>query len=215
MAILFIDKIKATDRIQFLAKLEAVSIKLQVNPNWLMVVMNSESGLNPAAYNPTGGASGLIQFMPSTAKALGTTTEELRKMSASKQLDYVYKYFKPYAGRMKGAYDVYLVTFFPAAVGKPDSYILETKSLSRSLIAKQNPAIDLNKNQEITVGEFKKWFAQRTGGQLVEAIDPTWRLWNRAKNDPEFRKKLYIFGGIGLAVAGTGTFFLVKYLKNK
>jgi len=37
------------------------------------------------------GATGLIQFMPDTAKRLGTSTEALRKMGAINQLDYVFK----------------------------------------------------------------------------------------------------------------------------
>ena len=64
----------------FLQKVRLICAKLGIEPDWLMFVMNSESGLNPAAYNPNGGASGLIQFMPDTAKGLGTTTEALRKL---------------------------------------------------------------------------------------------------------------------------------------
>lgn len=56
----------------FLQKVRLICAKLGIEPDWLMFVMNSESGLNPAAYNPNGGASGLIQFMPDTAKGLGT-----------------------------------------------------------------------------------------------------------------------------------------------
>jgi len=51
-------------------KLEEVSKNLHINPNWLMAVMWHESGINPARQNKSGGASGLVQFMPATAKAL-------------------------------------------------------------------------------------------------------------------------------------------------
>ena len=141
----------------FLQKVRLICAKLGIEPDWLMFVMNSESGLNPAAYNPNGGASGLIQFMPATAEGLGTTTAALRQMSNVEQLDYVYKYFYPYRGKMDSLYDLYLVTFFPAALGKPDSYILQTSTLPAKVIADANPGIDLDGNDQITVGEFKHW----------------------------------------------------------
>jgi tape measure domain-containing protein len=66
-----------------------------INPDDLLNVMAVETAgsFNPAAKNPNSSASGLIQFMAATAQALGTTTEALRKMSATQQLDYVFKYF--------------------------------------------------------------------------------------------------------------------------
>lgn len=148
-----------TNKAAFLEKVKQISAKLRINPDWLMVVMYAESRLNPAAYNSNGGASGLIQFMPSTAKWLGTTTAKLRSMSNVDQLDWVYKYFYSLGatGKMKSVYDLYLVTFFPIALGKPDSWILESKDLSAYKIAANNKIIDLNKDGKITVGEFKQY----------------------------------------------------------
>lgn len=141
----------------FLNKVVSISNQLGINPNWLMFVMYWESGLNPAIRNKYSGATGLIQFMPATATALGTSVSALANMSNVEQLDYVYKYYRPYAGRMNNLYDVYLVTFFPAALGKADNWVLQTSSLSPRIIAEQNPAIDLNKDKQITVGEFKRY----------------------------------------------------------
>jgi hypothetical protein len=59
-----------------------------------MAAMAFETGgsFSPAVPNKAGsGAVGLIQFMPSTAKGLGTSTEALKKMSAVQQLDFVKK----------------------------------------------------------------------------------------------------------------------------
>lgn len=141
----------------FLNKVVSISNQLGINPNWLMFVMYWESGLNPAIRNKYSGATGLIQFMPATATALGTSVSALANMSNVEQLDYVYKYYRPYAGHMNNLYDVYLVTFFPAALGKADNWVLQTSSLSPRIIAEQNPAIDLNKDKQITVGEFKRY----------------------------------------------------------
>ena len=153
---------------EFERVLRNICSTLGINPNWLMMVMWSESRLNAQAVNKQPGdtdnaqvraanrATGLIQFMPDTALNLGTTTKALYAMNAIDQLGYVYKYFKPWAGRIKSYFDLYLVTFFPDAVGRPDDYILQTKKLSASTIAKQNPFFDVNKDGKLTVGEIKR-----------------------------------------------------------
>jgi len=146
-----------SNKIDFINKVKLICQKLLIQPDWLMLVMYAESGLNPQAVNANGGATGLIQFMPSTAKGLGTTTKELYNMTNVQQLDYVFKYFAPYAGRIKNVHDLYLVTFFPVALGKPETYIMQTKSLTPAIIAKANPGIDLNKDLQITVREFKAY----------------------------------------------------------
>ena len=83
-------------------------------------------------------------------------------MSNISQLDYVYKYFKPYAGHFKSAYDLFAYSFLPLAVGKPDSWTFETSRLSAATIASANKAFDLNKDGKITIAEYKaylkKWF---------------------------------------------------------
>ena len=57
---------------EFINKVIKISRELGIDPNWLMFVMWFDSRLNPKAVNQTSMAGGLIQFMPSTAKALGT-----------------------------------------------------------------------------------------------------------------------------------------------
>ena len=49
-------------------------------------VMQGESNFNTTALNSDSGATGLFQFIPSTAEMLGYTTGEIQKMSASEQL---------------------------------------------------------------------------------------------------------------------------------
>jgi hypothetical protein len=159
-----------TNQAAFLAKVTEISAKLGILPDWLMIVMKMESGINPQAYNANGGATGLIQFMPSTAAGLGTSTGALIAMDNVTQLDYVYKYFKPYTGRLHSVTDLYMVTFFPVALGKSDDYVLETSSLSAGLIARANPIFDLNKDQKITVGEFKQSILSRMPNEVIEFL---------------------------------------------
>lgn len=139
----------------FLAKVQQVAAQLGIPSDWLMVVFKIESNLNHRAVNPYTGATGLIQFMPSTARSLGTSVEALQKMSNVEQLDYVYKYFAPYRGRLTSILDLYTVTFFPRALGKTDDYILQTDTLAAGTIAAQNRPYDLNKDNQITYGELK------------------------------------------------------------
>ncbi len=151
----------------FLAKVQEIAAKLKIQADWLMIVMKMESGLNHQAVNPTGGATGLIQFMPATAKGLGTSTEALKSMTNVQQLEYVWKYFAPYSGRIKGVTDLYTITFFPVALGKPDNYVLQTSTKSAGLIASQNPIFDTNKDKSITIGEFKAYVISKLPAEAL------------------------------------------------
>lgn len=113
--------------LEFLEKVSNIACELEIDPDDLMAVMAFESGFNPAAKNPNSSATGLIQFMSNVAISLGTTTEDLSGMSNIEQLDYVYKYYKPYAGKMSDLGDVYMVTLWPAAVGKSNDYAIFKK----------------------------------------------------------------------------------------
>ena len=163
-------KVPAYIRAPFVAEVKRISALLGCAPELLMLLMNSESGINPAAYNKNGGATGLIQFMPSTAKGLGTTTVNLKAMNHLVQLQYVYKYFKPYSGRLKSFHDLYLVTFFPVAIGKADDWIFHTDHLSAKSIALANPGIAKYgpaPKEYITVDAFKKY----TSAKLAQFKD--------------------------------------------
>lgn len=98
------------------------------------------------------GATGLIQFMPSTARGLGTTTAALAKMTPEDQLRYVYKYFQPYAGRLNNLGDVYMAILWPKGVGKPDHYVLFDRSKSPTTF-RQNAGLDVNKDGLVTRAE--------------------------------------------------------------
>lgn len=148
-----------SDKIARYPKFKEVSSKLGISPVWLYYIIQKESGWNPQAVNVNGGATGLIQFMPATAKGLGTSTAQLLLMDVNGQLDYVYKYLAPFKSRLNNISDLYLSVFYPYAAGKSDSYIIGSeKSMNYAkLVAKQNnPKWDLDKNSVLTKGEFKK-----------------------------------------------------------
>lgn len=100
----------------------------------LMAIMHLETGeknmFKPYADN---GAdySGLIQFSDASAKKLGTTRAELKKMTFIKQMDYVHDYFAS-KKEISNMVDLYLHVLKPNAVGNgnnPD-YVLFDESIS-------------------------------------------------------------------------------------
>jgi len=147
-----------TNQEDFEQKVQSLSSTLGINPDWLMAVMWTESRINPQAVNSISGATGLIQFMESTAEFLGTSTDALFAMSNVDQLPWVYLYYKKNGliGKMKSFFDVYLGTFWPAAIGKPDSFVFQSSDYPASLVASQNQLFDLNKDGQITMAEFKQ-----------------------------------------------------------
>jgi hypothetical protein len=144
---------------------------LGVNPDYLMACMAWESAetFSPSVKNAAGsGATGLIQFMPSTAIALGTSTAKLAKMSAEDQLNYVYKYFRPYAGKLSNLGDVYMAILWPRGVGKDDSYILWDQGKSPTTF-RQNAGLDLNKDKKVTRKECLKKIEEKLKKGLLPA----------------------------------------------
>jgi soluble lytic murein transglycosylase-like protein len=80
----------------FKARILWTAEALGCDPNDLMACIAWESGETFRAdiKNAAGsGATGLIQFMPSTARGLGTTTALLAKMTPEDQIRSVYEYF--------------------------------------------------------------------------------------------------------------------------
>lgn len=141
----------------FRGKTATIAIDLQVDPSWLMSCMAFESGetFSPNIRNAAGsGAVGLIQFMPSTANALGTSTDQLAAMTAEHQLDFVALYFKPQRGKLKNLGDVYMTILWPNGIGKPDSYALfDRNDKQHPARYVQNAGLDFNHDGVVTRGE--------------------------------------------------------------
>lgn len=117
--------------------------------DWLIACMGFESNFKPRARNKITKATGLIQFMPITAKSLGTSIDDLMEMEDYEQLEYVKKYFKPYARRIESLEDMYMAILMPRCIGKtPDENVFNSyKAYS------QNIVLDLNKDGKVTIEE--------------------------------------------------------------
>jgi hypothetical protein len=132
MALLFSNKISKS----FANKVIEVSNKLGIPPNWLMLVMWLESKLNSSIVNGIG-CTGLIQFCADKGtpgyKIIGgekVSLSYLKSLSPEQQLDYVYKYYKPYRSKLTSFEALFLATLTPGYLNNinddnfkfPDSY---------------------------------------------------------------------------------------------
>lgn len=140
--------------VAFKQKVIRIAAGLGVSPDYLMACMAFETGgtFSPSIKNAAGsGATGLIQFMPSTAKQLGTTVDALAAMTAVAQLDYVESYFKLMRKPIRTLEDVYMSILYPAAVGRDVNSALFTEGKKTY---EQNKGFDSNKDGIITPAEI-------------------------------------------------------------
>jgi hypothetical protein len=106
-------------------------------PDWLAAIIGLETNktFSPKISNSKSGATGIIQWLPSTAKqmGIGSTKEEaianLKKMSFTQQLKWVERYYKDYIFKgkpytLKNLEDAYFVVFSPKGIGKSNDSVL-------------------------------------------------------------------------------------------
>lgn len=149
----------------FVREVERVSSKYGFSPGALIGLMQSESGINPQARNPNGGATGLIQFMPATARSLGTSTDALYRMSRAQQMEYVDKFFAPYASGLRGASagKLYAYVFLPGRAGRQSGVLTENPENYYT----HNRGLDMNRDGRITIADLDR----RIAGKIREARD--------------------------------------------
>lgn len=131
--------------------LAAVSIDLNVPPEWLRALIKFESNEDPKARNKISGARGLIQFLHSTAKSLGfKDADDLVSQYPdyiSQLLNPVRQYlrqFKPFPTKQS----LYMSVFYPAARNwSADTVFPDT-------VRAANPNID-------TVGDYVAFVEKR------------------------------------------------------
>lgn len=168
MALLFINKVQG-NKLSFEEKIIEISGNLGTLPNWLMFLIDWESASTFSASKPNPfGCVGLIQFCANNSsvdyKTIGGVNiklSTLASMSNVEQLDWVYKYLKPYKGDIKSFYDLYFAILCPDMLGKPDNY-------SNAGCSKNNLVFDIHPDKTVTVGEVKQYLDNRVN-QIVPA----------------------------------------------
>lgn len=143
----------------FVKEVERVSSKYGFSPGALIGLMQSESGINPQAVNPNGGATGLIQFMPATARSLGTSTDALYRMNRAEQMKYVDAFFKPYASGLRGASagKLYAYVFLPGRAGRQSGVLTENPEKYYT----HNRGLDMNRDGKITISDLDQRIAKK------------------------------------------------------
>lgn len=142
----------------FTSEVSRVSQSIGIEEDWLYQAIAFETaGTFDPAIRPltrTGerisSATGLIQFLESTAKGLGTSTAELSRMSRAEQMRFVEKYLAPFKGRINNFGDLYMAIHWPAGVGKDDSFVMYREG---SPEYRANRSLDVNRDGIITRGE--------------------------------------------------------------
>jgi len=143
---------------EFVRSVNDTASYLSISPDSLFRVIGFETAgtfspsVQPIRKDGTkiSSATGLIQFLESTAKGLGTTTKELAGMTRSQQMEYVRRYLEPFRGRMKNDGDVYMAVHWPAAVGKDDTYVMYRSGTDEY---SANSGLDTNDDGIVTRGE--------------------------------------------------------------
>ena len=150
---------------EFIRGVEAMAGRLGTRPEYILAVMSFETGgsFNPAIRNGIG-ATGLIQFLPSTARGLGTTTDALARMSSVEQLRFVEKYFDQtnFRGRLGSLEGLYTAVLSGSARSNPNDVLFRRGTRAYE----QNP-LDWNRNGEITAGEAVTPVAARLYGGVT------------------------------------------------
>lgn len=155
---IFLIKTNMYNKFSFENKLKITKICKELgieNEIWLYKTIFKESRGNTKAINKKSMATGIIQWLPSTAKSLGVTVDSIYNMNMNQQLDYVYKYYEPICKKHKiNSYlKTYLAVFHPLSLNKGKNHIIGNEN---SIITKLNP-IDVNKDRVITVEDISNF----------------------------------------------------------
>ena len=136
----------------FWSKLVQISSEVGLSPEDLLVVMVSESGLDPATHTPGSNAYGLTQFMPVALSAVGWegAHKDFTKLLGEEQLDYIkklmVKQMQMAGGPFKSALQYYVANFWPVALRLPG---IKSNDLSTAFI-EENP-------KTVTDSQGKVW----------------------------------------------------------
>ncbi len=165
----------AIPSLEFVNKTKDIVAKLGGDPSHLMSCMAFETGrtFSPTIKNGAGAPYwGIIQGGAAFCKDVGITLDQWKSMTNVQQLDYVYKWYIPYKGKLNDLPSWYLRILWPVAVTKPDSYVMWDNK-TRPTTYLQNKGLDVNKDGLITRGEVAKViYNMYAEGCLIEKRRP-------------------------------------------
>lgn len=153
-------------------ELESMAMESDLDPEKIRRVMGPETGgtMSPSARNPESGATGLIQFLPSVARSLGTTTEELSKMSATEQLPFVMRYLSERGVTSDSPQSDYILAVAaPAFIGRRPETVVYRKG---SKAWEQNPGWRPPDGGDITVGSIQAFYGEGASAGAAPVAKP-------------------------------------------
>lgn len=171
---------------------------------WVIEVETAHTW-RPDIVNPTSRATGLIQFMPDTAKSLGTTVEALAVMSRTEQAEWVQKYFNKVVKDAIYVGDVYMMVAAPAFTGQPDDTVVYAKGTKAW---EQNPAWHPAGGGDITAGSIRRVGTPPTldlpdeGGAIIPVPKPKPKP--KGGGGGGGAGLLFVLLGAGLLLSGKG-----------
>lgn len=140
-----------------------VARPLNLDISDLATVVSIESNFNEKAVNKYTGASGIIQFMPTTAQELGYNISQVRAMTFNEQAKLAKKYLEKKNARGLRGVDLYLSVFYPVSVGK-ENFVYPNSVYS------VNSGLDYDKNGKLTYSDIKRFFESKKA-QTVKDYD--------------------------------------------
>jgi len=175
------EKIPENEKVEFEKKVREVSQNLDIDPNWLMALMDLESAgtFSPSITNSIG-CVGLIQFCPDTpggsSKRIGSSNvsfASLKAMSRVQQMDYVESYLRSQMksfGKPKSFVDLQLMIFLPAAIKFDYDEPIFIRSTAFTDSVKRNNPMYVDGNGNITKRSIEDVYKKRYAG-LFEKVE--------------------------------------------
>jgi hypothetical protein len=165
----------------------------------------AETGMNPRAVDSRSNAGGLIGFMPQILTGLGWTgtPEEFRQLSATQQVPYVERYYRPYAGYLRNEGLVYTANFLPSrlprAATSDDSFVVSQRGDPYYDV---NRILDRNGDGAISVGDLRQHIRVQDVGARYSEIERELRARGAGRTGSSFRSPSW--AGIALIAAAGG-----------
>jgi hypothetical protein len=140
---------------EFTSAVSNLAGKYNISESEVYAVIQGESAFNPQATNPSG-ASGLFQFMPDTARELGTSTEAILAMTPTEQVAVYDQYLSKW--NYNGENRLGIMQAAPAFAGRgPDEVIYAEGTAAWE----QNPGWREMGGGPITVKSINNYYAKR------------------------------------------------------
>lgn len=138
---------------EFRRKLCDVATWIGCDATDLAAVMAFESGFDPRARNKSSGATGLMQWMPSTASGYGLTVDQIAQMSAVQQLELVKRYFAGWRGRVSDCHALYMVVWNGSPAPLDKTLGVRDEGGHSGAVYRMNSTLDRNGDGKITAAE--------------------------------------------------------------